>query len=86
VPMLVYDRAIAGDDARAMTCHDAVLSTLVGAGYLPHRLGVHSMGALPHARDDYGALIRRLKRALDPHDVLAPGRYDFREIWPPEAE
>jgi 4-cresol dehydrogenase (hydroxylating) len=86
VPMLVYDRAIDGDDARAMACHDTVLSALAGAGYLPHRLGVHSMGALPHARDDYGALILRLKRALDPHDVLAPGRYDFREIWPPEAD
>lgn len=86
VPMLVYDRAVDGDDARAMNCHDAVLAALVDAGYLPHRLGIHSMDALPHARDDYGALISRLKRALDPRDVLAPGRYDFREIWPPDAD
>lgn len=86
VPMIVYDRAQAGADARAMACHDAVLASLSGAGYLPHRLGIQSMGALPRARDDYGTLIARLKRALDPNDVLAPGRYDFREIWPAERE
>jgi 4-cresol dehydrogenase (hydroxylating) len=39
------------------------------------------MEALPAPRDDHGALLSRLKRALDPNDILAPGRYDFRSTW-----
>jgi 4-cresol dehydrogenase (hydroxylating) len=41
------------------------------------------MDALPAPRDDHGALMQRLKGALDPSDILAPGRYDFRGTWPP---
>jgi hypothetical protein len=25
--------------------------------------------------------VRRLKQRLDPNDILAPGRYDFRHCW-----
>ncbi len=82
VPLVIYDRDIEGEDDRAMQAHDALLAELVGKGYLPYRLGIQSMGALPLPNDDHGALLRRIKRALDPDNVLAPGRYDFRETWP----
>jgi 4-cresol dehydrogenase (hydroxylating) len=82
LPLLVYDRDVPGADDDAMRCHDAMLARLCEAGYLPHRLGIHSMEALPAPRDDHGALMERLKRALDPNDVLSPGRYDFRGTWP----
>jgi 4-cresol dehydrogenase (hydroxylating) len=83
VALLVYDRDEPGADEAAMRCHDEVLARLSAAGYPPYRLGVQSMDALPAPRDDHGALMERLKRALDPADVLAPGRYDFRTTWPP---
>ncbi len=82
LPLLIYDREVPGADDAAMRCHDALLARLAAAGYPPHRLGVQSMDALPPPRDDHGALLARLKRALDPNDVLAPGRYDFRGTWP----
>jgi 4-cresol dehydrogenase (hydroxylating) len=78
---LVFDRDVAGEDERAMACHAAVSDGLAAAGYLPYRLGVHAMESLPRPVDDYGKLISTLKRALDPRDILAPGRYDFRETW-----
>jgi 4-cresol dehydrogenase (hydroxylating) len=81
--LLAYDRDEPGEDERALACHDAVMSTLAGAGYPPFRLGIQSLGALPVARDDYAAVMARLKRALDPADVLSPGRYDERAHWPP---
>jgi 4-cresol dehydrogenase (hydroxylating) len=52
------------------------------AGYLPYRLGIQSMNSLPPAQDDYGKLISTLKHGLDPNNILAPGRYDFRSDWP----
>ena len=81
VPLIVYDRDVPGEDERAMACHDELLRRTTELGYLPYRLGVQSMNAPPAPRDDYGAVLERLKRALDPDDVLAPGRYDFRETW-----
>lgn len=82
LPLLVYDRDVPGADEDARRCHDAILERMVAAGYLPYRLGLHAMDALPAPRDDHGALMERLKRALDPNDVLDPGRYDFRGTWP----
>ncbi len=82
IPLLVYDRDVPGADDEAMRCHDALLAKLAAAGYPPYRLGVQSMDTLPPPRDDHGALMERLKRALDPNDILAPGRYDFRGTWP----
>lgn len=75
---IVYDRDVEGEDERAMACHDRLMERLVARGHLPYRLGVHSMGALPPPNDGSGRLLRALKGALDPADVLAPGRYDFR--------
>jgi 4-cresol dehydrogenase (hydroxylating) len=78
---LMYDRDVSGEDARAMACHDAALAECVRLGFFPNRLGIHSMAALP-ANAPYAALMRALKHALDPADVLAPGRYDLRHEWP----
>lgn len=76
IVLLIYDRDVPGEDERAMACHDAVMNACVARGWIPWRLGIHSMGALPPGRDDTDAVLRDVKRLLDPHDVLAPGRYD----------
>jgi 4-cresol dehydrogenase (hydroxylating) len=82
VPILCFDRDVPGEDERAMACHDVLLAELIAAGYPPYRLGVQSMHSLPAPTDDSLAIIERLKRTLDPNDILAPGRYDFRRRWP----
>jgi 4-cresol dehydrogenase (hydroxylating) len=74
---ILYDREVAGEDARAMACHDELLLQLIGAGYFPYRLGLQSMRLLPPAWDDSGQLFKRLKGALDPNRILSPGRYEF---------
>jgi 4-cresol dehydrogenase (hydroxylating) len=83
---IAYDRDIVGEDARAMRCHDALMAELISAGYLPSRLGIQSMNALPAPADDFGKLMQRIKQAMDPADILAPGRYDFRADWPGEQQ
>lgn len=74
---LLYDRDAAGEDERAMACHHELLRKLTEAGYIPYRLGIQSMQGLPAAVDDSALLHRRIKDALDPNGILAPGRYDF---------
>ena len=75
---IVWDRDLPGADERAVACHDELLRRSCELGFYPYRLNHLSMGALPPPRDDFDALVRKLKAALDPNDVLAPGRYDFR--------
>jgi 4-cresol dehydrogenase (hydroxylating) len=79
---IVYDRAIPGEDGRAMACHDDLAARLIADGHALFRLGIQSMDTMPPMSDDSGRLLARIKRALDPNDVLAPGRYDFRGSWP----
>jgi len=82
IPVLVWDRDVPGEDERALACHGEIVARLSAAGYPPFRLGISTMDALPAPRDDHGAVLARLKQALDPNDILAPGRYDFRATWP----
>lgn len=71
---IVYDRDVEGQDRAALACHDSLIGTLVRDGYLPYRLGIQSMGALPPA-PEFDRLVGALKKAMDPHGILAPGRY-----------
>jgi 4-cresol dehydrogenase (hydroxylating) len=75
---LVYDREAPGEDERAMTCHDELLARLAKEGYPPYRLGIQSMSWTSGGDPAYAALLRRLKAAFDPNDILAPGRYEER--------
>lgn len=72
---LVFDRDGDGEDEAALACHREVLDYVVSAGLTPHRLDTLHMGALG-ARADAG-LYRKVKRALDPDSIVAPGRYSF---------
>ena len=70
---LTYDRDVRGEDDRAMTCYHDLLDRLAADGYHSYRLSVGAMHAM--GGGSYGELLQTLKQALDPHGVLAPGRY-----------
>ncbi|MDC0672985.1 FAD-binding oxidoreductase [Nannocystis radixulma] len=76
---LLFDRRRAGEDARALACHDAVLRGLAARGLLPYRLGLPSMHLSRGTDPVYAATLTKIRRALDPGDILAPGRYDGAE-------
>ncbi|MHB2018716.1 MAG: hypothetical protein ACYCW6_17345 [Candidatus Xenobia bacterium] len=72
--MLVWDRESPGADG----CGQELAEHLNSRGYLPYRLGFGRPHPLPASIDDSHRLLSRLKATLDPSDILAPGRYDFR--------
>jgi len=73
--MIAYDRDVPGEDEKAMACHRALMRELGAAGFPPLRSGVESVGlALPEG-DDSGAVLQRVKAALDPAGVLAGGKH-----------
>ncbi|WAS90440.1 FAD-binding oxidoreductase [Nannocystis punicea] len=73
---LMFDRRRPGEDARALACHDALLRGLAARGLLPYRLGLPSMHLAGGTDPVYRATLAKIRRALDPGDILAPGRYD----------
>jgi 4-cresol dehydrogenase (hydroxylating) len=70
-----YDREVAGEDARALACHADLLQQLLARGYPPYRLNLASMGCVGD-QSAYAGALSALKAALDPHGILAPGRYE----------
>jgi len=72
---ITYDREVEGEDEKALACHDEMLGRLIEEGYVPYRLGIQSVRLVPEPDDDSGLLLNRLKEALDPSGILAPGRY-----------
>jgi len=79
---VLFDRDQPGEDERALACHDKLVTSLTAAGFTPYRLGIQSMRLFDDLEDSSVELLRRLKATLDPNDILAPGRYDFRRRWP----
>lgn len=73
---ILYDRDIPGEDNRAMQCHDAALQQLTAAGHYPYRLGIHSMTSLPESSPGYADFLTKIRHAVDPGGILAPGRYE----------
>jgi len=73
---ILYDRTDPREAARARRCYDALLSACAEAGYLPYRLDVRSMHCLAERSRGFWEVCGRLKRALDPLGILAPGRYE----------
>jgi 4-cresol dehydrogenase (hydroxylating) flavoprotein subunit len=76
---ILYDRDVVGEDDRARRCYERLVENGKARGHLPYRLGVQGMHLLPPSEPAYRDVIRRLKQALDPSDVIAPGRYDLRD-------
>ena len=72
---IAYDRDIPGEDAKAMACYEDLLQVLTESGYYPYRLGIHSMAMLNSGSESYQNLLRKIKTAIDPQNILAPDRY-----------
>lgn len=73
---LMYDREVAGEDARAWDCHAALFALIEGEGCTHARVDIAHM---PDMRRRCGSTVLRdrIAAALDPQGIIAPGRYEF---------
>jgi len=76
---IVYDREVAGEDARAMKCHDILFDSMNSAGFSAYRLGIQSLAKFPSLVGNEQSLIETLRNTYDPSNILAPGRYETKE-------
>lgn len=74
VPLL-FNRQHSAAAAAAHLCHHALLEEGRAQGWFPYRLGVDNMPWLAALQGDAATFHNRLLHSLDPHGLVAPGRY-----------
>ena len=72
-----YDRGSEEEAKRAESCYKSLWEQLMNAGYPPYRAGIQSMESLASQHRNQ-PLLQSIKRAIDPENILAPGRYISR--------
>ncbi|SHG75026.1 FAD-binding oxidoreductase [Massilia sp. CF038] len=72
---IAFDQDDPAEVARAQACYQALFDCVMRAGYIPYRVGNQSMAQLDPHGDVYWQTVARIKQALDPDMLIAPGRY-----------
>ena len=70
-----FDKCVAEEAAQAAACHHELIASLMKEGYIPYRAGLSTMPMLVEEGDVFWDVAGTLKRALDPRDIIARGRY-----------
>ena len=72
---ITYDRE-ENEDNNALACYFELEETLANSGYYPYRLGIHAMeSTLSRSDEAYKTFLRKIKQAIDPDNIISPGRY-----------
>ncbi|MCK6487459.1 MAG: FAD-binding oxidoreductase [Planctomycetes bacterium] len=74
VPLL-FDRSDPAESARAACCHRRLLDQGCARGWVPYRVGIDEQAWLAGRLGPAWDLVGRVKAAIDPHGLVAPGRY-----------
>lgn len=72
---LIFERNKPEAVAAAAACYKELFETGRAMGWFPYRVGVDTMQSLMDLQSDSRVFQSRLRKDLDPHDILSPGRY-----------
>ena len=72
---IVFERDAQATVQAAQDCYADLVQTGRPLGYFPYRVGIGGMSTVVGLQDKATAFHARLRENLDPHDILAPGRY-----------
>lgn len=75
VPLL-FNRQDSEALAAARACHEALLGEGRIQGFFPYRINIDAMGTLSEWQKESKAFHARLRKSIDPHGLISPGRYD----------
>ncbi len=74
---LLFERADPEAAARANNCYRALYAEGKKLGLLPYRIGVNCMDLAGNGETSFWKTARKIKFALDPDNIIAPGRYEL---------
>ena len=70
-----FDREDADETRRAQELYEALADATGAEGYQQYRTGVHGGGRILSGNPEFQRLANSIKSALDPDNIIAPGRY-----------
>jgi len=73
---IIFERDQPSAVAAAQACYSELLHSGKAQGWFPYRVGVGTMATLTSMQTHSSAFHKRLKAGLDPHSLVAPGRYE----------
>ncbi len=76
VMTIAFDRTDPAEARRAEACYEACFEAVMAAGFVPYRVGIQSMPRLAEGSQGFWPTVARLREALDPDGIIAPGRYE----------
>ena len=75
VTNIAYDRRDEQQSAAAGVCYDELTDALINSGYIPYRVSPKAAAKLAATDTPYWQTARKIKAALDPGNIISPGRY-----------
>jgi 4-cresol dehydrogenase (hydroxylating) len=72
---LRFDRSDPGAAERALACYRELWEEGRRIGVVPYRAGIETLGLWRDPASVFWNLAATLKRAVDPEELIAPGRY-----------
>jgi 4-cresol dehydrogenase (hydroxylating) len=77
VVSLAFKRCDEGQVKAAHACIQEMEARYIEQGYPPYRVGINSMHHVVQESDPFWRTVRELKKALDPNNIISPGRYNL---------
>lgn len=75
VMTIAYDLENPSEAVAAQDCANALCETMIDAGFPPYRISPHFLPYLTRGSETFWDVTAEIKRALDPEQILSPGRY-----------
>lgn len=72
---IVFDNSEDDEAHKANQCKDVLFAALATQGYYPYRVPANAMHLTKGGNQSYAELMGKIKKTLDPNNVLSPGRY-----------
>ena len=72
---LIFERGQPASVEAAQACYRTLMARDQAQGWFPYRVTISAMPALAAMMDDSHAFHERLRKGIDPHNLIAPGRY-----------
>ena len=73
---IVFNRQDEQATRLAQQCLQELVSRGLKSGWVPYRLNLQQQRELLNANSPYWQTVHKLKQAIDPHNIISPGRYD----------
>lgn len=73
---LIYNKDDREETKRAAKCNEELILEHKKLGYVIYRSGISSMKYIVDKDDSFWKVKKKIKEALDPNSIIAPGRYE----------